>query len=560
MATRDDLIKELNRRKLQEELTKRSTQQPEVQNVSSGMRSNIPTNKPSSNPYENLARNKFGIGEDLPPPMSGRIAEPLVTAVSGMVAEPVAGLAGLAAAANPFAEEGAGARTVKNVRDALTIQPSSPEGKQGLKDLGETIAPVADAVRGAEVFMGDTTFELTGSPTLSAAAETLPALFFELIGAGTGKLFSRAKSQVKQSRFNKSIKSAVVESAPQIEKLKEVSRGVYTELEQAGVTLKTGAYSYLVQNVEKAAKERGFNTRSSATLLPKSDRVIKSFNESLGDNLTLIDIDNLRKEANVAARSADAPDAAVGASIVNAVDDFLGTLPENALSSGTANAAEIAPKFRVARDLWGRAKKSEMLNEAMAKADLGASGLENGLVIQFRQILNNKKKAKFFKKNELKAMKDVVQGDFKRNMAKLIGKFGFTEGHVTGLIGGSLGVAAGATVGGTAGAIAVPVIGQVSKQLAQRLTKNTAVFADQVVRAGSDADKIAAAYIKHTPKSMRSADELSELLSRPDISLETFSPNDLIIDAVDISKGNKVLTAVTAAQAARESTREEVKQ
>ena len=68
-------------------------------------------------------------------------------------------------------------------------------------------------------------------------------------------------------------------------------------------------------------------------------------------------------------------------------------------------------------------------------------------------------------------------------MAKLIGKLGFTEGHVTGLIGGSLGVAAGASTFGPVGAVAVPVIGQVSKKLAQRLTKKSADFADQAQAA-----------------------------------------------------------------------------
>ena len=557
MATKQDVIRELNRRKVKNELAKRSGQQPlqqgSIQNDAIGVRSDIPTNRPSPQPFERLARDKFGIAPDLPPPIEGNILEPAITAVTGAIAEPIAGVAGLAQSLNPFANEGAGARAVESTREALTVQPGSPAGQRGLQTLGETIAPVAEKIAGFESFLCDATFEATGSPTLAAAATTLPTALLEVIGAATGRGLLKAKSSIKKAGLERRVEKALIEGAPGIEQLKEVTRGVYKELDQSGVSLKAGAYERLVSDIEKSASEVGFNRRSSATLLPKSDRVIKSFNESIGDELTLTEIDNLRREAGIAAKSPDAADAAVGVAIINTIDKFLDTVPESALTPGNIDAAKVAPKFKLARDLWGRARRAELLNDAMEVAGRGASGFENGIVIQFRQILNNKKKSRFFKKDELKALNDVVQGDFNRNLAKLVGKFGFTEGHVTGLIGGSLGVAAGSAAFGVPGAIAVPVIGQVSKKLAQRLTRNKAEFANQVVRAGTDGNKIAKAYISHTPKKLQSSTELAELLSRPDIALDTLDFTPLIDDAANIAKGNKVLTAVTAAQGARQA-------
>ena len=167
-------------------------------------------------------------------------------------------------------------------------------------------------------------------------------------------------------------------------------------------------------------------------------------------------------------------------------------------------------------------------------------------------ILNNKKKSRFFKPDEIKAMKQVVQGTGTENIAKLIGRFGFSEGQASSFLGGSIGVAGGAAVGGPIGAVAVPAIGQVSKKLAQRLTRKNAEFADTVVRAGSNAQDIAQAYIKNTPKKLRSSSELSELLSRPDIALDKLLVNEskILKEAAEIARGNQILTAVSAAPGA----------
>ena len=134
----------------------------------------------------------------------------------------------------------------------------------------------------------------------------------------------------------------------------------------------------------------------------------------------------------------------------------------------------------------------------------------------------------------------------------MIGRLGFSEGHATGLLGGSIGVLGGSLVGGTVGAVAVPVIGQVSRKLAQRLTRGKAEFADVVVRAGNNAQEIASAYLENTPRAQRSSAELSQLLSRPDIALDNLlvAKNKIIRDAAEEAKGIQILAAVSTAPGA----------
>ena len=138
-----------------------------------------------------------------------------------------------------------------------------------------------------------------------------------------------------------------------------------------------------------------------------------------------------------------------------------------------------------------------------------------------------------FTKDEKDALKLVVRGGSAENLAKAIGKFGFTEGQATNMLLGSLGVAGGAAVGGPAGAVAIPVIGQAAKNVAQRLTQGNAQLADLVVRAGKDGRKIAMAYMRSVPKSERSVEELTGLLLRSGADFKPLlkSQNRVIADA-----------------------------
>jgi hypothetical protein len=470
--------------------------------------------------------------------------EPAAALISGAVAEPVAGLVGIATAIDPFAEPGAGAEAVEATREALTFQPRTEAGQAGLRTVGEALEPVAEALQSAETFLGDETFEATGSPALAAAAKTIPTALIEAVGLAAGKGVLKGAEKTKIIARNKAVRSAIVEAAPDIDQLKDTSRAVYKELDNSGVVLRQKAFNGLVNRVDKAVRKAGFDP----DLTPKTSAVLKRFESELGKPHNLTEIDNLRKVAQNAAAAIEPADARLGSIIVDNVDQFLDVVSPTAFKGGTLKAPEIASKYRVARELWGRARRSELINTAFEKAKNQASGFENGLVVQFRSILNNTKKSRFFKPKELEAMQKVVRGTTKENIAKVIGRFGFSEGHATNILGGSIGIAGGAAVGGPVGAVAVPVIGQVSRKLAQKLTRNNAELADIIVRAGTNADDIASAYLRKFPKAQRSARELSELLSRPDIAVDKLleSGNALVREAAEISRGNQILTAIAA--------------
>lgn len=310
-----------------------------------------------------------------------------------------------------------------------------------------------------------------------------------------------------------SAKKLLNESAPTIEGLKNAARGVFKEIDDLGVTVNPSGTARLSGQLSTLTRKQGFNP----TIHPKVNAALKEFDAVAGKPQTLSEIDTLRRVANSAAKSIEPDEARLGNMMVSKIDDFLDSAGKRELSGTDKN---IGLKYKDARQLWRRAKKSEQIEEAFDKARLQATGFENGIRVQFRAILNNKKKSKGFTKDELDAMRQIVKGTTLQNTAKMLGRFGFSEGQASNMLMGSLGVAGGAAVGGPAGAVAIPIIGQVSRNLAAKLTRKGSEGVNIIVRAGKNGGDVAKAYLKAVSPKDRSPQELTELLLRPDISLQ----------------------------------------
>lgn len=442
-----------------------------------------------------------------PSPLSGitdnrlsleSIVEPAATIASGIVAEPLAGLAGIAGL--PF---GAGPENIKSVREALTYQPRTPSGKKGLESLSRLLQPVGDILSGAEQSLGDIGFDVAG-PIGGAIGKTLPTAGLMLLGAKPARQALKPKQSVNK---------LLTEASPSVDDLKTAARGIYDELDNSGAVVNSSRISKLGSDLSVLAKRQGIDD----TLHPKSSAALRKITDIDAD-LTLTEVDTLRKVAKAAAESIDPSDARLGSLMVDKIDDFLDGL--NPADFAAGKGKDIGSKFKEARALWGRAKRSEILDEAFSRAQNQASGFENGIRTQFRSLLNNKKKMRGFSPEERKLIEKVVRGGTAENIAKRLGKLGFGEGQATNMLMGSLGIAGGAAVFGTAGAVAVPLIGTVSAKLAQKMTKNNAALTNSVVRAGTDGKKITEAYIKYVPVKERSVAELTELLVRPGIALK----------------------------------------
>ena len=441
------------------------------------------------------------------------VTEPLATIVTGAIAEPLAGLAGMAQSLNPFAEERAGEKAINAVREVMTFKPRTEAGKKSLQAVATVLAPIGQALDSAGEAFGNDVFEVTGSSALAALASTAPTLLAEVATFGTGKGAGAIKRAAKTRKVNKAIQQA----APTVDQLKDTSRAVYREIDEMGAVVSPEAYQSLVSQIEKSTIGQGLDHR----VTPKAAGALNAFKEvaEAGRPVTLTELNKLHRMSSNLAKSSDIPEASLGLRMIDEVDSFLDNAGTKVFQNPDSITGNVAVKYKIARNLWGRARRSELIEEAFERARNQATGFENGIRVQFRSILNNKKRSRFFNAEELAAMKKVVRGTGKENLAKFIGKVGLPEGGASNLVGVSIGIAGGSAAFGAGGGAIVPIIGTVSKKLAQRMTAKNAEFADAVIRAGKDAKKIVQAYIDNTPRQARSAQELSELLMRPDIEL-----------------------------------------
>lgn len=363
-------------------------------------------------------------------------------------------------------------------------------GKAALRGGAATGATEAVAQAGQKMLGGEFDADQVGIATgLGALLPPIQNVFKKTAGLVT-------------DRSKKLIQGAT----PTTEGLKEASRNLYQQIDETGSVIKSNKVKGLYTNLNNTLRKEGYIAQTN----PKIQGILKALNQTKKGNVEISYIDSLRKSAGDLLASTDPADRRLGGIITGKLDDFIDDLKyQDFLNPQKQPIGEL---YKDARELWNRARKSEIIDDAVSKAELQSTGFENGLRIQFRSILNNKKLSRKFTNEELSQMRKVVQGGPLENTLKLLGRFGFMEGQrVTALI-PLLGIGAGSMAGGPGGAVAVPMLGQFSRNLAQRMTRNNAKMASQLIRAGNNGKDIVKTYLSNTTRKERNASELAELL------------------------------------------------
>lgn len=128
------------------------------------------------------------------------IGEGVLSAATGALAAPIAGIVGLADAANPFNEEGAGGARVRQVQEALTFEPRTKQGKAELE--GDILRPIGEKIQEFREGLGEGALQATGSPFLAAIATALPDATLALFPIKGIK----GKPSIQQAALEKGVK------------------------------------------------------------------------------------------------------------------------------------------------------------------------------------------------------------------------------------------------------------------------------------------------------------------------------------------------------------------
>jgi len=341
---------------------------------------------------------------------------------------------------------------------------------------------------------------------------------------------------------NKLARKVLKENAPTTDTLRSAARSIYDQIDDLGVKIKPTAYKQMVAGLGKQMRKEGLR----AELTPDAHKLLAVLEKESVENLTVGQTETLRKIAMGVATKVDRTEANLGRIAVGALDDFIENIEGNLINPKNVkiNGAPVSGALKEARNLWGRAKRSDIVQEAVEIASTRRSGSDLGLRNEFatlhRKIIKGRLKG--FTPEETAAIKKVSTGGSIQNMAFQLGRLGIPEDQASnalmltlvGGLGGGVGFAAGGIPGGVAGvggAIAIPSI---FRRAASKMTNNNAQLADDIIKSADDGLKIVRAYLKHTPKNKRNSAEITALLLNSGAKPEAFKEtgNFLVDNAV----------------------------
>lgn len=280
-------------------------------------------------------------------------------------------------------------------------------------------------------------------------------------------------------------KRAPAAAAPTTSQLRQQAKAAYTAADDAGLAVNPESFRRFSSRLAGIVKHEGMDAQVHPKASAAMNRILAD--ADAGKPLKLKDLETLRKVTRGAKKSIEPEEQRIGSIITDELDDYLNRMGGSDILAGDPKAA--SESLNMARNLWGRMRKTETVQEAVEKAGIRAgqfsgSGFENALRTQFRQIAMNNKRMRGFSQEEQAAIKKIAMGGPIDNAFRSLGKLA-----PTGVVSAGMSSGAGYAVGGPVGAMALPAIGGASRKVATKMTEKNVANLDEMVRTGQAVSK-----------------------------------------------------------------------
>lgn len=252
-------------------------------------------------------------------------------------------------------------------------------------------------------------------------------------------------------------------ATPTVEGLKDEAAALYDAARASGVVAPQQATRALDQTMKGIATSEGLISPTGRvnSSYPRINGVLNTFEDYSSGTMDIAQAQATRKVLTDAAKSAEPGEKRIATMMLEEFDKFLDPL---------------APQIAQANQIYSRAKKGEMIEQAIELAgsragQFSGSGFENALRTEFRGLERQiiKGQLRGLSDAEVEAITKVAQGGPVENALRFVGKFAPT-GNVSTVLGGSAGFAAG----GPLGAAAVLGLGAAGRGAATKMTTGNA--------------------------------------------------------------------------------------
>jgi len=311
-----------------------------------------------------------------------------------------------------------------------------------------------------------------------------------LLGAAIPATGEVIKGVNKGLGLNIGLKPSV--NVPTKDDLLNESTQLFNVAKQSGVQLDSNKFASAMDNIGRSLRAEGY----TPTGYPKITAALEEMkNTSMPKDFT--ELQALRKIIQGAQGSADATERRLGTILKSEFDSYIANIPNDSIVGGSKQGLEA---WKKARDLYAKQSKAEVFEDMLYRAELDkskftASGAENSLAQQLRNLAKNEKQMRLFTKEEQQAIIEAAKGGNVQNMLKFIGRFAPT-GPVTGIFTGGA-IATNPVIGGTlAGTTAA------SRLAASQMRKTDVNKLADIMRAGQNFDMIPKANLSEQQKNL----------------------------------------------------------
>jgi hypothetical protein len=275
------------------------------------------------------------------------------------------------------------------------------------------------------------------------------------------------------------IPSVAAKPANTVDSLKADASALYEAANASGVTFDAPRVSTLVNDITAKVMSEGIDP----TLHPRATAALKRLQDVSASGMTVKEVQTMRRIL-----------AASGNNVMNPDEGRIAGMMVNALDDMTAGAA---PELAQARGLYSSAKKGELIEDTIAKAqdqagiNYSAAGFEQALRRNFMNLANNKSAMRGFTAEEKAAIRKVAEGGPVENFMRYLGKWS-AGGPVSAVasFGGPAAVVTGMTGDaalGSAAGLATLAMGTGARNLATNATLKNARLAAATALDGAPA-------------------------------------------------------------------------
>jgi hypothetical protein len=221
-------------------------------------------------------------------------------------------------------------------------------------------------------------------------------------------------------------------NVPTQESLAQESTNLFNKAQESGVLLESSQFITQMEKAGKDLRKEGYTPKGYPTIAGAIEELT---NPAIPKDFT--ELQSLREMIKGGQASEKPKERRLASILLDDFDNAILNAPDSAFISGSKEAVD---SWKSARASYGKLKKAEIFEDMLNNAQLDrskftASGEENSMAQQLRQLAKNNKKMRLFTKEEQAAITEAAKGGTTQNLLKFFGRFAPT-GPVSGIFSG----------------------------------------------------------------------------------------------------------------------------